>query len=76
MIRDADAVQIATRNGASATFNGRGSVEEQVADIQKITNGNFGRIMDATSYGFDVMVKALQTSSTAAVKYLTTVNDQ
>ncbi|KAM0208056.1 hypothetical protein ACHAQI_007338 [Fusarium lateritium] len=67
---------IATRNGASHTFNGRGSVDEQVADIYKITNGNFSRIMDATSHGFDVMVKALQTSSTAAVRYLTTVDDQ
>ncbi|KAM0350620.1 hypothetical protein ACHAPU_003106 [Fusarium lateritium] len=27
---------VATRNGASATFNNRGSVDEQVADIQKI----------------------------------------
>ncbi|KAF4998883.1 hypothetical protein FGRMN_2814 [Fusarium graminum] len=66
---------VATRNGASATFNSRRSVDEQVADIQRITNGNFGRIMDASSHGFEVMVKALQNSSTATDKYLTTVDD-
>ncbi|KAM0560091.1 hypothetical protein ACHAPJ_004051 [Fusarium lateritium] len=69
------AVQVATQNGAFATFNNRGSVDEQVAEIKKITSGNFGRIMDATAYGYEVMVKALETASTATTKYLTSVDD-
>ncbi|KAJ4258252.1 hypothetical protein NW762_008401 [Fusarium torreyae] len=66
---------VATQNGAFATFNNRGSVDEQVAEIKKITGGNFGRIMDATAYGYEVMVKALQTASTVTTKYLTSVDD-
>ncbi|KAF4965825.1 hypothetical protein FSARC_6418 [Fusarium sarcochroum] len=66
---------VATQNGASATFNNRGSVDEQVAEIKKITGGNFGRIMDATAYGYEVMVKALENGSDAKTKYLTTVDD-
>ncbi|KAK7424263.1 hypothetical protein QQX98_000531 [Neonectria punicea] len=62
---------IATENGATATFNSRGSTEEQVAEIKKITNGNFARIIDSTAHGYEVMVKALETCSTANTKYLT-----
>ncbi|KPM45748.1 hypothetical protein AK830_g773 [Neonectria ditissima] len=59
---------IAKENGATATFNSRGSTEEQVADIKKITHGNFARIIDSTTYGYEVMVKALETCSTASKK--------
>ncbi|KAF9781025.1 hypothetical protein IL306_014722 [Fusarium sp. DS 682] len=62
------------RNGASATFNSRGTVDEQVAEIQKITGGNFSKMMDASTFGYDVMVKALGTASKAEKKYLTTVD--
>ncbi|KAF4340085.1 hypothetical protein FBEOM_5945 [Fusarium beomiforme] len=65
---------ITMRNGASATFNNRGTVDEQVAEILKITRGNFGKIMDASTYGYDVMVKALETASNAKEKYLTSVD--
>lgn len=68
-------VQIALKNGATVTFNSRARVEEQVAEIQRITAGNFARILDATAYGYDIMVQALETSSTAPIKYLTTVDD-
>ncbi|KAH7361527.1 chaperonin 10-like protein [Plectosphaerella cucumerina] len=61
---------VALQGGATDTFNGRGTVDEQVADIKRITGGNFGRILDATTFGFDVMAKALDTASTAETKYL------
>ncbi|KAF4445332.1 hypothetical protein F53441_10881 [Fusarium austroafricanum] len=66
---------IPIQNGASATFNGRGTVDEQVAEIQKITGGNFSKMMDATTHGYEVMVKALDTASKMEKKYLTSVDD-
>lgn len=66
---------IAMANGATATFNNRGSVEEQLAEIKSITSGNFARIIDSTAYGYEIMVKALETCSTATTKFLTTVDD-
>ena len=63
------------KNGATATFNNRTTVDEQLAEIKKITGGNFARIFDATAYGYELMVKALETCSTAATKYLTSVDD-
>ncbi|EWG49245.1 hypothetical protein FVEG_16447 [Fusarium verticillioides 7600] len=45
-----------------------------VAEIKKITNGNFGKMMDASTYGYEVMVKALETVSDAKEKYLTSVD--
>ncbi len=67
--------QIAIKAGATATFNNRGSVDDQVAEMKAITGGNFGRIFDATAYGYEIMVKALETASTAETKYLTSVDD-
>ncbi|KAI5457846.1 chaperonin 10-like protein [Mariannaea sp. PMI_226] len=66
---------ISIRNGATATFNGRGSVEEQVNSIREMTGGNFASIYDSTTYGYEVMVKALETCSTAANKKLASVDD-
>ncbi|KAL2137260.1 hypothetical protein VTI74DRAFT_4991 [Chaetomium olivicolor] len=66
---------IALRSGATATFNNRGTVEEQLAEIKKITGGSFARIIDSTAYGYEVMVKALENVSTASTKYLTSVDD-
>ncbi|KAF5570800.1 zinc-binding alcohol dehydrogenase domain-containing protein [Fusarium phyllophilum] len=65
---------IAVRNGASATFDSRESVDAQVAEIKKITDGNFGKMMDASTYGYKVMVKALETASKTKEKYLTSVD--
>ncbi|KAH7220294.1 chaperonin 10-like protein [Fusarium oxysporum] len=65
---------VAARNGASATFNSRETIDAQVAEIKKITNGNFGKMMDASTYGYKVMVKALETASNAKEKYLTSVD--
>ncbi|KAF5550068.1 zinc-binding alcohol dehydrogenase domain-containing protein [Fusarium napiforme] len=64
---------IAVRNGASATFNSRETIDAQVAEI-KITNGKFGKMMDASTYGYVVMVKALESASNAKEKYLTSVD--
>ncbi|KAF5624487.1 zinc-binding alcohol dehydrogenase domain protein [Fusarium sp. NRRL 52700] len=65
---------IAVRNGASATFDSRETIDAQVAEIKKITDGNFGKMMDASTYGYKVMVKALETASNAKEKYLTSVD--
>ena len=62
-------------NGASATFDNRASVDDQVAEIKKITGGNFARIYDTTAHGYDIMIKALETCSTATKKYLASVDD-
>ncbi|KAJ4179468.1 hypothetical protein NW767_014601 [Fusarium falciforme] len=66
---------VAIVNGATATFNNRATIDEQLAEIRTITGGNFARMFDATAYGYDLMVKALETCSTATTKYLTTVDD-
>ncbi|KAF4503445.1 hypothetical protein FAGAP_299 [Fusarium agapanthi] len=65
---------IAVRNGASATFDSRETIDAQVAEIKKITDGNFGKMMDASTYGYKVMVKALETASDAKEKYLSSVD--
>ncbi|KAG7292856.1 hypothetical protein NEMBOFW57_002901 [Staphylotrichum longicolle] len=59
---------IAISNGAAATFNNRASIDEQLAEIKGITGGNFARIFDATAYGYELMLKALETCSTAETK--------
>ncbi|KAJ4297319.1 hypothetical protein N0V88_004237 [Collariella sp. IMI 366227] len=66
---------IVLRNGGTATFNNRGTVDEQLAEIKKATGGNFARIFDSTAYGYEIMIKALETVSTANTKYLTSVDD-
>ncbi|KAH6670926.1 chaperonin 10-like protein [Plectosphaerella plurivora] len=66
---------VALQGGATDTFNGRAGVDEQVADIKRITGGNFARVFDATTFGTDVMIKALDTVSTAETKYLSSVDD-
>ncbi|SPQ18387.1 b4b43796-8b17-4402-b827-cc67fd36ed47 [Thermothielavioides terrestris] len=66
---------IALKSGATATFNNRATVDDQLAQIKKVTGGNFARMIDTTAYGYDIMVKALETCSTAATKYLTSVDD-
>ncbi|CAM1506003.1 Fc.00g116400.m01.CDS01 [Cosmosporella sp. VM-42] len=66
---------IAVQNGATATFNSRGTIDEQVAEIKRVTGGNFARMFDSSAYGYEIMVKALETCSTATTKYLTSVDD-
>ncbi|QGI69963.1 hypothetical protein CEK26_002296 [Fusarium fujikuroi] len=65
---------IAVRSGASATLDSRETIDAQVAEIKKITDGNFGKMMDASTYGYKIMVKALETASNAKEKYLTSVD--
>ncbi|KAF4958298.1 hypothetical protein FGADI_2464 [Fusarium gaditjirri] len=65
---------VAVHNGASATFDSRETIDAQIAEIKNITNGNFGKMMDASTYGYKVMVKALETASNAEERYLTSVD--
>lgn len=67
--------QVALKNGATAIFNNRATVDEQLAELKNVTGGNFARIFDSTAYGYEIMVKALETCSAAATKYLTSVDD-
>lgn len=67
--------QVALRNGATKTFNSRGSVDEQLSNIKDITGGNFGRIFDSSAYCYQVMVQALETVSKADAKFLASVDD-
>ncbi|KAF5008933.1 hypothetical protein FDECE_4796 [Fusarium decemcellulare] len=68
-------VQIAVQNGATETFNNRAPIDEQLTEIRKVTGGNFARVIDTTANGYELMVKALETCSTADTKFLTTVDD-
>lgn len=61
--------------GASAAFNSRASAEDQLAEIEKITGGQFSRIADTTLHAVDLSIKALETISKAPVKYFATVDD-
>lgn len=63
------------RNGAMATFNNRGPIDEQLSEIKRITGGNFARMFDSTAVGYKVMVEALQTCSVATTKYLASVDN-
>ncbi|KAJ3539811.1 hypothetical protein NM208_g5338 [Fusarium decemcellulare] len=66
---------VAVQNGATKTFNNRAPIDEQLTEIRKVTGGNFARVVDTTAYGYELMVKALETCSTADTKFLTTVDD-
>lgn len=50
-------------------------MDEQLAEIARVTGGNFGRMFDSTAYGYELMLKALEIHSTAPTKYLSTVDD-
>jgi hypothetical protein len=67
--------QLAIKAGASATFNNRASIEEQLAEIEKITGGKFARIVDTSLMSLDLSVKALETISKESDKYFATVDD-
>jgi NADPH:quinone reductase-like Zn-dependent oxidoreductase len=67
--------EIALKAGASATFNNRASAEEQVAEIEKITGGKFGRVVDASTQAVELSIKALETVSKESTKYFATVDD-
>jgi len=66
--------QIPASHGA-ATFDGRASLDEQVAEIKKITGGSFARVFDASAHGYDVAIAALSSASTEPVKYFSSVDD-
>ncbi|KAK1760277.1 chaperonin 10-like protein [Echria macrotheca] len=69
--------EITLQAGASATFNNRASVDEQVAEIEKITGGKFGRVVDASAQmqAVEASIKALETVSNESTKYFATVDD-
>ncbi|KAK3356682.1 chaperonin 10-like protein [Lasiosphaeria hispida] len=68
-------VDIPLKAGASATFNNRAPLEEQLAEIGKITGGKFGRIFDASIVSFELSIKALEGLSTEDEKYFSTADD-
>jgi hypothetical protein len=61
--------------GASATFNNRATVEEQLAEIDKITEGQFGRVVDASAQAVELSIKTLVGVSKAESKYFASVDD-
>ena len=67
--------ELALGAGASATFNNRATVEEQLAEIQKITGGQFGRVVDASAQAVEVSIKTLVDVSKAELKYFASVDD-
>ncbi|KAH6989998.1 chaperonin 10-like protein [Ilyonectria destructans] len=66
---------VALRNGAMATFNNRGTIDEQLGEIKRITSGNFARMFDSTAFSYKIMVEALETCSVSSTKYLATVDN-
>jgi D-arabinose 1-dehydrogenase-like Zn-dependent alcohol dehydrogenase len=75
LLPGSDAPQLALQAGASATFNNRAPMEEQLAEIKKITSGNFSRVVDTSIAALELSVKALETISKASDKYFATVDD-
>jgi len=67
--------ELALQAGASATFNNRAPMEEQLAEIKEITSGNFSRVVDTSVAALELSVKALETISNAPDKYFATVDD-
>ncbi|KAL1850974.1 hypothetical protein VTK73DRAFT_9568 [Phialemonium thermophilum] len=65
------------KNGATATFNNRAPIDEQVAAIKERTGGGkFARIFDTTAQGYELMLQALEGASTLDTKkYLASVDD-
>jgi hypothetical protein len=61
--------------GADATFNYRLTLEEQLAEIENITGGNFSRIFDASSMGAETGLEALAQNKSTNEKYFSTTND-
>jgi hypothetical protein len=70
-----DQSQLALKAGASATFNSRAPIEEQLVEIERITGGKFARIVDTSIASLDLSVRALETISKEPNKYFATVDD-
>lgn len=67
--------ELALGAGASATFNHHATVDEQLAEIEKITEGRFGRVVDASAQAVEVPIKTLVGASKVEAKYFATVDD-
>ena len=67
--------ELALEAGASATFNNRATVDEQLAEIEKITEGQFGRVVDASAQAVEVSIKTLVGVSKGEAKYFASVDD-
>jgi hypothetical protein len=61
--------------GASGHFDYRLSLDEQLAEIMKITRGNFARVFDSSAHGYEAAIKALEAGSSASEKYFSSVDD-
>jgi NADPH:quinone reductase-like Zn-dependent oxidoreductase len=67
--------EIVLKAGATATLNNRAPIEEQLAEIEKITGGNFGHVFDSSVQATELSFKALETISKEPVKYFSTTDD-
>ncbi|KAB5531198.1 chaperonin 10-like protein [Coniochaeta sp. 2T2.1] len=66
---------VALSNGATATFDHSLDIPGQVAEIKKVTGGNFNRVFDASARAHDTAAAALeQMSSAKEGKICCTVN--
>jgi hypothetical protein len=61
--------------GADATLNHRIPLEEQLKEIEAVTDRNFSRVFDASAMATETGMKALASISKGAPKYFTTTND-
>ncbi|SPO01224.1 related to oxidoreductase [Cephalotrichum gorgonifer] len=66
---------IPIRQGATTTFDSRAALEQQIAEIKKVTGGAFARVFDASAAGYDLAINALESASEAPVKYFSSVDD-
>jgi hypothetical protein len=67
--------KLVLKAGAVASINNRAPVDEQLAEIKRITGGNFGRVFDSSVVSFELSIKALETVSEEKAKYFSTVDD-
>lgn len=50
-------------------------MEEQLAEIKRVTGGKFGRVFDASAWAHELSIKALETCSDESAKYFSSVDD-
>ncbi|KAK3368376.1 chaperonin 10-like protein [Podospora didyma] len=67
--------EIARKAGATATFNNRAPIDEQLGLIERITGGQFGRIFDASVQAVQLSIKALEAISKESDKYFASADD-
>lgn len=61
--------------GADAVFNYKGSLEDQLTEIETITQRNFSRVFDASAMAAETAMESLKTCSSGTTKYFATTDD-